>query len=446
MLFVVQSPKGLLPGTEVYDYTSAPWRRGILDMSRGTKSKPVSGEMGSPPQDESGSETIEIADYFRMLNNRLDEQDNISKERENRFEALQEDLRNTNQRLEELQLPVPRPHQADVGIEEGKSDELEGIANEAGERRVIPPEPQRQQPLLPSQPPRLPPQPPMMPQTSMSQPPPPPWQPPPLQYYQSPLHQSRHLPSSPFSAGRQQFHSTPFMIGTSNHRSPAGAVARGAVPAGESPTGIQWKLNPPVFSGDSVNFRSFEKEAIIFAEYVGFGHILKNTREIPVADPPISYAQLRSQDYTDDKIDAHRRAYQFLRSTITSEVDRGILHPAHSPTEAWRSFKKWHNRDTVSATQTLHQRFLSYTTRPGHNSLVILTALEEMAAQLSLQNFPMAPDEAQQFLTILPDSEYEVEKRTCSTGQRLDRDQVLLMNHTRYDSLQRQLVRQARGA
>ena len=236
------------------------------------------------------------------------------------------------------------------------------------------------------------------------------------------------------------------MIGTSNHRSPAGAVARGAVPAGESPTGIQWKLNPPVFSGDSVNFRSLEKEAIIFAEYVGFGHILKNTREIPVADPPISYAQLRSQDYTDDKIDAHRRAYQFLRSTITSEVDRGILHRAHSPTEAWKSLKKWHNRDTVSATQTLHKRFLSYTTRPGHNSLVILTALEEMAAQLSLQNFPMAPDEAQQLLTILPDSEYEVENRTCSTGQRLDRDQVLLMNRTRYDSLQRQLVRQARGA
>ena len=229
------------------------------------------------------------------------------------------------------------------------------------------------------------------------------------------------------------------MIGKSDHRSPADAGARGAVPADESPAGIPWKLNPPVFSGDSVQIRSFEKEAIIFAEYVSFGHVLKDTREIPVADPSISYARLRSQGYTDDEIDAHRRAYQFLRSAITSEVDRGILHRANSPIEAWRSFKKWHNPDTVSATQTLHQRFLSYTMRSGQNPLVILTALEEMAAQLSQQNFPMAPDQAiLQFLTILPDSEYEVEKRTCSTGQRLDRDQVLLMIRTRYDNLQPQ--------
>ena len=62
------------------------------------------------------------------------------------------------------------------------------------------------------------------------------------------------------------------MIGTSNRRSPADAGARGTVPAGESLAGIPWKLNPSVFSGDSVHFRSFEKEAIIFAEYVGFDH------------------------------------------------------------------------------------------------------------------------------------------------------------------------------
>ena len=275
----------------------------------------------------------------------------------------------------------------------------------------------------------------------MSQPPPPPSQPPPLQHYQSPLHQSRHLPSSPFSAGRQQqLHSAPSLIGTSNHRSPAGAGARGVVPAGESLAGIPWKLNPPVFSGDSVHFCSFEKEAIIFAKDVGFGHVLKDTREIPVvADPSISYAKLRSLCFTDDESDTHRRAYQFLRSAITSEVDQGILHRAHSPTEAWRNFKKWHNPDTVSATQSLHQRFLSYNMTSGQNRVIILTALEEMAAQLSQQNFPMAPDQALlQFLTILPDSEYEVEKRMCSTGQRLGRDQVLLMIRTRYDNLQRQ--------
>ena len=111
------------------------------------------------------------------------------------------------------------------------------------------------------------------------------------------------------------------MIGTSNHRSPAGAGARGTIPVGESLAGIPWKLNPPTFSGDSVHFRSFEKEAIIFAEYVSCGHVLKDTREFPVVDPSISYAQLRSQDFIDDENDTHRRVNHFLRSAITSEVE-----------------------------------------------------------------------------------------------------------------------------
>ena len=70
------------------------------------------------------------------------------------------------------------------------------------------------------------------------------------------------------------------MIGTSNHRSPAGAGARGTVPVGESLADIPSKLKPPVFSGDSVPFRSFKKAE---TEYVGFGHVLKDTREIPVS-------------------------------------------------------------------------------------------------------------------------------------------------------------------
>ena len=122
--------------TEIYDYTSVPRRGGILDISCGTKSKAVSGEKGSPPQDESGYGEMEIADYFRMLNSRFDKQEKISKERDSRFEALQEDLRKTNQRLEELQLRVPRPGLPDVGIEEGKPGELEGIATVAGEEEL----------------------------------------------------------------------------------------------------------------------------------------------------------------------------------------------------------------------------------------------------------------------------------------------------------------------
>ena len=183
------------------------------------------------------------------------------------------------------------------------------------------------------------PQTPMVSHPSMSQLPPPPLQPPPLQHYQPPLHQSRQLPSSPFSASPHQLHSAPSMIESSNHQSLADPGARGAVPAGESLAGIPWKLNPPVCSSNSEHFRSFEKEALIFAEYVGFGHVLKDTCKIPVVDPSISYAQLRSLGFTDDEMDTHLRAYQFLRSAITSEVDRGILHRARFPTEAWRNLQ-----------------------------------------------------------------------------------------------------------
>ena len=113
-----------------------------------TKSKAVFGEKGSSSQDESRPGDMKITDLFRMLSKRLDKQDN-------KFDVLQEGIQNRNQRLEEMQLRVPRPRLADMGIYEEKSSELEGIATEAGGRRITPSEPQRQQPLLPPQPPRL---------------------------------------------------------------------------------------------------------------------------------------------------------------------------------------------------------------------------------------------------------------------------------------------------
>ena len=82
--------------TEVYEYTSASRRRGILDMSRGTNNKAVSWEKGSPPQDESGPGDMKIADLFRMISKRLDGQENVFKEEmDSRFEAFQEDIKNT---------------------------------------------------------------------------------------------------------------------------------------------------------------------------------------------------------------------------------------------------------------------------------------------------------------------------------------------------------------
>ena len=66
------------------------------------------------------------------------------------------------------------------------------------------------------------------------------------------------------------------------------------------------------------------------------------------------------------------------------------------------------------------------------NSLAILVVLEEMTAHLSQRIFAVAPDQALlQLLSILPDFVCKVEKRmSSSTGQRLNRDQVLLMIRT----------------
>ena len=77
--------------------------------------------------------------------------------------------------------------------------------------------------------------------------------------------------------------------------------------------------------------------------------------------------------------------------------------------------------------------------KPGQNPLVAHTALEEMASQLSQQNFSMAPNQSLiQFLSILPESEYEVEKRTFCNGLQPDREQVPMAIRSRYENLQRQ--------
>ena len=130
----------------------------------------------------------------------------------------------------------------------------------------------------------------------------------------------------------------------------------------------------------------------MFAEYFGFGDVFTDTREVPIANPPLFYAQIRSLGFTDEEIETHRKAYQFLRSALTSEVDRGILLRAHSPAEAWANIQTWHNPKSIAATQALHDRFQTYSMKPGQNPLVALTDLEEMAAQLAQQDFCMAPN------------------------------------------------------
>ena len=57
-------------------------------------------------------------------------------------------------------------------------------------------------------------------------------------------------------------------------------------------------------------FCSFEKEATIFAEYIGFGDVVKSTREFLVLNPCISYASMRSHGFIDGENYTHRKVCQ----------------------------------------------------------------------------------------------------------------------------------------
>ena len=137
---------------------------------------------------------------------------------------------------------------------------------------------------------------------------------------------------------------------------------------------------------------SFRKEALMFAEYVGFGDVFTRLRDAPVADPSISTQRMRGSGCTNDKIDRHRKAYQFLRSTLKSKINLYILYRAPPPAEAWVNLESWHNPLTIALTQSLYHRFQCLTMRLGQNPMSVLTILEEMAAQLMQQHFTIGPN------------------------------------------------------
>ena len=95
----------------------------------------------------------------------------------------------------------------------------------------------------------------------------------------------------------------------------------------------------------------------MFADCFRFGDVFADTREVPIANPSLTYAQIKSLGFTDDEIETHRKAHYFLCSALTSEVDRIILLRAHSPTEAWTNLQTRHNPKSITATQALHDRF-----------------------------------------------------------------------------------------
>ena len=419
-ILCVLTPKLPLLATEKYQYTCASRPRECQYVARAKKGAASEGKV--PVQKEAAMSPFsieqmlkEIQESIKGLQERMNEGQNKLSDR---IEALE-----SNQRS-----PV-----RNTGPQEEKSGGRDNPATEVGGQEITPPEQQSRQVASSSYgPSRF-----FQMEQPRQQPPPPPSppssQPPPLPYH----HSQPFSAPEPFLAGRQ-YQPVSSVVGGQAHRPLPIAGTRGMSSAGD-PITLPWQLNPPMFDGDSLKFRSFRKEAAMFADCCGFGDIFEGNREVPIADGALTYMQIRSRGYTDAEIERHRKTYQFLRSALSSEVDRGMLLRANSPTEAWRNLESWHNPKSISATQALHDRFQSYSMKPGQNPLVALTALEEMASQLSQIKFSMAPNQSLiQFLSILLKLKYEVEKMTFCNGLQPDREQVLMVIRSRYENLQRQ--------
>ena len=63
-----------------------------------------------------------------------------------------------------------------------------------------------------------------------------------------------------------------------------------------------------MFSRDPSDYLSF-KEALQFAEYVGFGDVFTILKKVPVGDTSLTTQQIRDMGYSDDEIDMNRNAY-----------------------------------------------------------------------------------------------------------------------------------------
>ena len=125
----------------------------------------------------------------------------------------------------------------------------------------------------------------------------------------------------------------------------------------------------------------------MFTDCCGLGEVFESNRDVPIADTALSYAQIEPRGFNDDEIKRQREACQFLRSDLSSEVDRGIMLRAKFSNETWRNLKSSHSLKFISPTQALHDRFQTNFMKPGQYPLVALTALQEMASQFSQHFF-----------------------------------------------------------
>lgn len=89
------------------------------------------------------------------------------------------------------------------------------------------------------------------------------------------------------------------------------------------------------------------------AEYVGSLIKFSTSWKNSVEDVSLAAQQFRDLSHSNDEMDLHRKAHQFLRSSLKTKVNLNILTQAHSPAEAWLSLESLHNPQTIASAQSL---------------------------------------------------------------------------------------------
>ena len=213
---------------------------------------------------------------------------------------LKEGSTKLSDRLQALELKVQRCPVRNTGPQEEKSGERDNHATEVGEQEITPPEQQSRQEVSSSYGPSRFFQ---MEQPRQQPPPPPSSQPLPLPYQ----HQQPFSAPAPFLASRQHY-AIPSAVGEQEHEPLPISATNGMSSTGD-PITLLWKLNQPVFDGDSLNLRSFRTEATTFTDCCGFDDAFESNREVTIADAALTYAQFRLRGFTDAEIERHRKAY-----------------------------------------------------------------------------------------------------------------------------------------
>ena len=200
------------------------------------------------------------------------------------------------------------------------------------------------------------------------------------------------------------------------------------------------RVVPPVLKAEKGGFQKFKHEFFLKANMLDItAHFVdQGMRAVPVGDPLKQKAVLLQEGFSNDEIRTAYQAWNFIDAALQSESDRSILKRCKSPREVFERLEKWHDPDSVVATQRLYDKFHEFTIPPHSDPITALHDLEDTNNQMHEKGIGRIPDAVvhARFVRALPD-EYSLVKETLQAMKNRDRDEIIRMVSTRHSNLPR---------